>query len=222
MKTSVLLNFFITSFALMNPLGALPIFLGYTARESRSVQRLVAVFVALTVLVLLLIFLLIGNPLLGFFGISIDAFRIAGGILLLVTGLKIISGGPGEISRERVGAEAGLSRLREAETIYQKIVIPLAMPLIVGPGAITNVILFSSPSGEGHVVDGGLIATTVVLGLSVLAIFLSGQWLPLILGPIGMNVLLRVMGLMVVAMGVQFMITGVLQIIVNELAPALR
>ncbi|MFO8238544.1 MAG: MarC family protein [Prochlorococcaceae cyanobacterium] len=222
MQTSVLLNFFITSFALMNPLGALPIFLGYTARESRSVQRLVAVFVALTVLVLLLIFLLIGNPLLRFFGVSIDAFRIAGGILLLVTGLRIISAGPGNSSRERVGAEAGGSRLQEAETIYQKIVIPLAMPLIVGPGAIANVILFSSQAGQGHVVDGGLIGTTVVLGMSVLVIFLSGQWLQLILGPIGMNILLRVMGLMVAAMGVQFMVTGVLQIIINELAPALR
>lgn len=93
MQTSILLNFIITSFALMNPLGALPIFLGFTAREGKTVQRLVALFVSLTVLGLLLIFLFIGDPLLRFFGVSIDAFRIAGGILLLVTGLKIISGG---------------------------------------------------------------------------------------------------------------------------------
>ncbi|MCP9928253.1 MarC family protein [Cyanobium sp. CH-040] len=219
---STLLNFVVTSFALMNPLGALPIFLGFTARESKPVQRLVALFVSLTVLGLLLMFLFIGDPLLRFFGVSIDAFRIAGGILLLVTGLKIIAGGMADSGDQLVATEAGENKLKEAETIYQKIVIPLAMPLIVGPGAIANVILFSSRAGQGHVVSGGLLVATVVLALSVLVVFLSGRWLQDILGPIGMNLLLRVMGLMVAAMGVQFMVTGVSEIIVNELAPAFR
>lgn len=219
---SILLNFLVTSFALMNPLGALPIFLAFTARESKPVQRLVALFVSLTVLGLLLIFLFIGDPLLRFFGVSIDAFRIAGGILLLVTGLKIIAGGMADSGDQLVAAEAGDNKLKEAETIYQKIVIPLAMPLIVGPGAIANVILFSSRAGQGHVVSGGLVVATVVLALSVLVVLLSGRWLQDILGSIGMNLLLRVMGLMVAAMGVQFMVTGVSQIIVNELAPAFR
>jgi multiple antibiotic resistance protein len=215
-----LLNFIITSFALMNPLGALPIFLGYTARESKAVQRLVALFVSLTVLGLLLIFLFIGDPLLRFFGVSIDAFRIAGGILLLVTGLKIISGGMADSGDQLMAAGEGNDQFQEAETIYQKIVIPLAMPLIVGPGAIANVILFSSRAGEGHVVGGGLVAATAVLALSVLVVFLAGRWLQAIIGPIGMNLLLRVMGLMVAAMGVQFMVTGVTQIVIKELAPA--
>ncbi len=92
MNGSQLINFMVTTFALLNPLGVLPIFIGLTARESRGVQRLVALFVALTVLALLLVFLFVGESILQFLGVSMDAFRIAGGILLLLMGLKIVSG----------------------------------------------------------------------------------------------------------------------------------
>jgi small neutral amino acid transporter SnatA (MarC family) len=81
-------NFVITTFALMNPLGVLPIFIGFIARESRAVQRLVALFVALTVLILLITFLFIGKELLQFLGVSIDAFRIAGGDSPVADGLE--------------------------------------------------------------------------------------------------------------------------------------
>lgn len=221
MHGSIFYNFIITTFALMNPLGVLPIFIGFTARETRAVQRLVAFFVALTVLALLLVFLFVGSDLLRFLGVSIDAFRIAGGILLLLMGLKIVAGEEGGSDLQLSGAGAGVTELKVAETIFQKIVIPMAMPLLVGPGVIANVILYASKDGDG-VDRGGLVVGAFLLALVVLAIFLAGRWLKALIGPIGLDILMRVMGLMVAAMGVQFMVTGVTQIVTTQLAPALR
>jgi MarC family membrane protein len=221
MQQASFFNFVITTFALMNPLGVLPIFIGFIARESRAVQRLVALFVALTVLILLITFLFIGKDLLQFLGVSIDAFRIAGGILLLLMGLKIVTGEDGASDVQLPGAAAGQTELKEAETVFQKIVIPLAMPLLVGPGVIANVILYASKDGDG-LDRGGLLVGAFLLALAVLVIFLSGRWLKAAIGPIGLNILMRVMGLMVAAMGVQFMVTGVSQIFIEQLAPALR
>ena len=84
--STIIGTFAATLFALLNPLGMLPVFIGYTARMRVGVQRWVAVFLSLTVLGLMLLFLFAGRALLDFFGITLDAFRIAGGILLLLTG----------------------------------------------------------------------------------------------------------------------------------------
>ena len=221
MNGSELINFTVTNFALLNPLGVLPIFIGLTARESRGVQRLVALFVSLTVLALLLVFLFVGESILQFLGVSMDAFRIAGGILLLLMGLKIVAGDAGDSGGQLSEVAAGVSELKEAETVFQKIVIPMAMPLLVGPGVIANVILYAAKDQADH--DGGvLVLGAFLLSVVVFAIFLAGRWLKAVLGPIGLNILMRVMGLMVAAMGVQFMVTGVSQIFITQLAPAIR
>lgn len=211
----------VTTFALLNPLGVLPIFIGLTARENRGVQRLVALFVSLTVLALLLVFLFVGESILQFLGVSMDAFRIAGGILLLLMGLKIVAGDAGDSGSQLADAAAGVNELKEAETVFQKIVIPMAMPLLVGPGVIANVILYAARDKADH--DAGeLVLGTFLVSLVVFAIFLAGRWLKAVMGPIGLNILMRVMGLMVAAMGVQFMVTGVSQIFITQLAPAIR
>ena len=216
-----LINFIVTTFALLNPLGVLPIFIGRTAREDRRVQHLVALFISLTMLALLLIFLFVGESIIQFLGVSMDAFRIAGGILLLLMGLKIVAGDEGDPGAQLTKVAVGVNDLKEAETVFQKIVIPMAMPLLVGPGVIANLILYAAKDKAEH--DGGaLVLGTFLLSVVVLAIFLAGRWLKAVLGPIGLNILMRVMGLMVAAMGVQFMVTGVSQIFITQLAPAIR
>ncbi len=84
--TGILSTFAATSFALLNPLGMLPVFMGYSANLSPGVQRWLALLVSLTVLGLTLLFLLTGNAIIDFFGITLDSFRVAGGILLLLIG----------------------------------------------------------------------------------------------------------------------------------------
>ncbi len=224
MNVPILWNFVITSFALMNPLGMVPIFLALTAGERKDVQRLVALFVAITVLALLLIFMFLGTPILNFFGISLDSFRIAGGILLLGIGINIVNGVEVNPSRTliRKGAEAG--SWAEARSVYQQIVIPMAMPLLVGPGVIANVILYANEieSMKQDLLNFELVGGTLLLSLAVLLIFWSGKWLQSVLGDVGMSILQRVMGLFVAAMGVQFIATGSVNTILKQLVPAFR
>lgn len=180
-----------------------------------------ALFVSLTVLVLLAVFLIIDESILQFLGVSMDAYRIAGGIRLLLMGLKIISGDAGDSEIRDSGSAVAESELQEAETVFQKIVIPLAIPLLVGPGVIANVVLYAAKNRADH--DGGaLLLGSFLLSVVVLAIFLAGRSLKAVVGPVGLNILMRVMGLMVAAMGVQFIVTGVSQIVITQLAPAIH
>ena len=223
MNWSFLSNFAITLFALLNPLGMLPIFIGYTARESREVQRLVALFLSLTVLALLLIFMLTGSAILNFFGVSLNSFRVAGGILLLLIGINIVNGTgatgtTGLITKDN---QSNLSNLSEAKSIYRQIVIPMAMPLLVGPGVIANVILYANEAQVKKEVglDFGLIVMSAVVSFLVFVILAAGKGLQRLIGDIGMSITQRVMGLFVAAIGVQFLVTGVSNIIIYNIVP---
>jgi MarC family membrane protein len=221
MEWSFLTNFAITLFALLNPLGMLPIFISYTARERQKVQRIVAFFVSLTVLALLIIFMLVGTPLLQFFGVTLNSFRIAGGILLLGMGIGIVNGQSSNTSAD-LGTQQLKDNLSQAKSVYRQIVIPMAMPLLVGPGVIANVILYAS---EAIAKKGGLgielILTTVLVSGLVFLVLASGKWLQKILGDIGLSITQRVMGLFVAAIGVQFIVTGTINIILTQIAPKL-
>lgn len=221
MNFSFLSNFAITLFALLNPIGMLPVFISYTALERKEVQRLVALFVSLTVMALLLMFLLIGSPILQFFGVSLDSFRIAGGILLLIIGIGIVNGKSSDNKEEIVTTETN-NNLTQAKSIYSQIVIPMAMPLLVGPGVIANVILYSNEASKKR--DGLGIELIVVIALVSFLVFVilaTGKWLQKMIGNIGLNITQRIMGLFVAAIGVQFMVTGVINIFVSQIIPEL-
>jgi MarC family membrane protein len=221
MNFSFLSNFAITLFALLNPIGMLPVFISYTANERKEVQRLVALFVSLTVMALLLVFLLIGSPILQFFGVSLDSFRIAGGILLLTIGIGIVNGKSSDNKEEIVTTETN-NNLTQAKSIYSQIVIPMAMPLLVGPGVIANVILYSNEASKKR--DGlgiELILMIALVSFLVFVILAAGKWLQKMIGNIGLNITQRIMGLFVAAIGVQFMVTGIINIFVNQIIPEL-
>jgi multiple antibiotic resistance protein len=221
MNFSFLSNFAITLFALLNPIGMLPVFISYTANERKEVQRLVALFVSLTVMALLLVFLLIGSPILQFFGVSLDSFRIAGGILLLTIGIGIVNGKSSDNKEEIVTTETN-NNLTQAKSIYSQIVIPMAMPLLVGPGVIANVILYSNEASKKR--DGLGIELILMIGLVSFLVFVilaAGKWLQKMIGNIGLNITQRIMGLFVAAIGVQFMVTGIINIFVNQIIPEL-
>jgi MarC family membrane protein len=221
MNFSFLSNFAITLFALLNPIGMLPVFISYTASERKEVQRLVALFVSLTVMALLLMFLLIGSPILQFFGVSLDSFRIAGGVLLLIIGIGIVNGKPSD-NKEEIITTVASNNLIQAKSIYSQIVIPMAMPLLVGPGVIANVILYSNEASKKR--DGlgiELILMIALVSFLVFAILATGKWLQKMIGNIGLNITQRIMGLFVAAIGVQFMVTGVINIFVSQIIPEL-
>ncbi|HWY39162.1 MAG TPA: MarC family protein [Chthoniobacterales bacterium] len=220
-ETSILGTFAATLFALLNPFGMLPVFIGYTAGRSTSVQRWLALFISITVLGLMLLFLFAGTALLNFFGITIDAFRVAGGILLLLIGIRTVARDPTTKAQDLVVASE-VGALCEAESVYGQIVVPFAMPLLVGPGVIANLILYAGEAWErkSPKLASGLVAVTVGVSLFTLVILLSGGFLRRLLGDVGLSIATRILGLLVAAIGVQFVIAGLTNVIVNSIVPA--
>jgi multiple antibiotic resistance protein len=218
-ETSILGTFAATLFALLNPLGMLPIFIGYTASMRTGVQRWLALFVSITVLGLMLLFLFAGTALLNFFGITLDAFRIAGGILLLLIGIRIVAQDPVNKAKDLMVA-SDVGALREAESVYGQIVVPLAMPLLVGPGVIANLILYAGEA-RSATVFWGLVGVAAGVSFLTLVILLSGRFLRRLLGDVGLSIATRILGLLVASIGVQFVIAGLTNVIVHSIAPAL-
>jgi len=220
-ETSILSTFAATLFALLNPLGMLPIFIGYSAGMSLGVQRWLALFVSLTVMGLMLLFLLTGTAILDFFGISLDSFRVAGGILLLLIGINIVTGDPAKAAKDLI-VQAEASALREAKSVYRQIVVPFAMPLLVGPGVIANLILYASEARtiKSDTLFLGLMGVTVGISLLTLVILLSGRFLRRLLGDVGLSIATRILGLLVASIGMQFVITGLSNVVIHTIAPA--
>jgi multiple antibiotic resistance protein len=220
-ETGILGTFAATLFALLNPFGMLPVFIGYTAGRSTSVQRWLALFISITVLGLMLLFLFAGTALLKFFGITVDAFRVAGGILLLLIGIRTVARDPTTKAQDLVVATE-VGALCEAESAYGQIVVPFAMPLLVGPGVIANLILYAGEAWErkSAKLASGLVAVTVGVSLFTLVILLSAEFLRRLLGDVGLSIATRILGLLVASIGVQFVIAGLSNVIVNSIVPA--
>jgi len=180
----------------------LPVFIGYTSGRNVRVQRWLALLISITVLGLMLLFLLAGTALLHFFGITIDAFRVAGGILLLLLGIRTVAQDPASKAKDlAVASEVGA--LCEAESVYGQIVVPFAMPLLVGRGVIANLILYSGEAWErkSPKLASGLVAVTVGISFLTLVILLSGGFLRKLLGDVGLSIATRILGLLVASIG---------------------
>lgn len=203
-------NFFVAMFALIDPIGNVPVFAAATSRASPAGRRWTAAYISLFALGFLAFFYVTGLSLLRFFGISMPAFRIAGGILLLLLGLdmtrKDMSSTFADPSQEHEAVDArGYARRS-----FERLVVPFAMPLLIGPGAISAAIIYA---GEGKELGwAGAAAGLTAIAAVALATFLSFLLTPVLtrlLGRVGMGITVRVAGLILCAMAVQFLITGI-------------
>ena len=120
-----------------------------------------------------------------------------------------------------LASKAALTDWQEAKSLFSRIVVPLAMPLLCGPGAIANVILYASEVEAAHDDRLFLGLILVCVGVSALTciIFCAGQWLNRILGDVGLSIATRILGLLVASMGAQFIMTGLSDLIVHKIAP---
>lgn len=204
-----LARFALALFAIVDPVGMIPIFLlatrGYSLVQSHAAARVAA----LTVLGVLTLFAYLGEPILGFFGIRLAAFSVAGGLLLLLLALSMVQA---HVSPQRQtqdeAAEAG-----ERDAVG---VVPLGVPLLAGPGAITHVIVAAGPA-QGSVVRLSLLLIPVVL--VTLSVWLAFRAAPLIarrLGRTGIHVVTRLMGLIIAAISIEMIASGL-----GELFPGL-
>jgi len=207
------INVFIALFALLDPIGMVPLFAAATIGSPPPAQRRIALYVALFAAAFMIFFFLTGTGLLKFFGISMPAFRIAGGLMLLLMGLNMarddFTSMFAEVVVHEEGAEA-LSSRAYARKRFEGLIVPFGMPLLVGPGAISAAVIYSSEA-KAMGVEGVVAGVLAIIGvcLCVLAAFLAANAISRVLGKIGMTIVVRVLGLILTAMAVQFLIVGV-------------
>ncbi len=191
---------FTTLFIIIDPPGLAPVFIALTQGMRPAQRRAIAIRAVLVATALMMLFLLLGEAVLGFIGISMDAFRIAGGILLFLTALDMLFQRR-QARREDSAAEG------QAEHHDDPSVFPLALPLIVGPGAITTVILLSGQA-QGAA-DLGAIAGVIVAVLAIVMLaFIAAPAIERALGKTGLNIVTRVLGMLLAALAVQFVLDG--------------
>ena len=194
---------FTTLFVIVDPPGLVPMFIALTQGSSSAERRSIAIRSCLTAAALMLAFLFLGEAVLGFVGISMPAFRIAGGILLFITALEMLF--QRRQTRKQNSADEGAAEHQDDPSVF-----PLAMPLIVGPGAITTIILLSGPA-SGPADYAFVAAVMLSVLLCVFLAFLSGGSIERALGKTGINILTRVLGMLLAALSVQFVLDGIQQ-----------
>lgn len=189
---------FVALFVVIDPIGLTPLFIALTSGMAARARRVIALRACLVALLLLTVFGVAGDAVLEFLGISLPAFRIAGGILLFLTALDML------FERRKQRREDQADSAPEAE---DPSVFPLAMPLIAGPGAIATMILLTGSAETGGEIV--LIHAVMLAVLAcVLALFLLAGGLERLLGGVGINVVTRLLGMLLAALSVQFVIDG--------------
>lgn len=210
-------NLFVSLFALIDPIGNVPIFAAATSGDTPAQRRLVAFYIALFASLFLAFFYFTGLGLLQFFGISLSAFRIAGGVLLFLLGLDMSrtdfmeSFASPEAEKPTAAKVSAKQAVRaHARRRFERMVVPFAMPLLIGPGAISTAIIQASEAAR-HGPAGFAVGTVAIfaVGLATLLAFMLADVISRVLGKIGMAIVVRVLGLILCAMAVQFVLVGV-------------
>lgn len=198
---ALFLSAFVTLFVVIDPLGCAPIFASLTSDGSAAHRRAMAIRSTAVAAVILLLFALLGEQLLGLLGISLDAFRIAGGIMLFLIALEMVF----ERRTERRESRAAEVSQNHPEDIS---IFPMAIPMIAGPGAIATVMLLVSQSHgvvESLIVLASLGANMVLM----LASLLTAGAIMRVLGPRLEATITRVLGVILAALAAQFVIDGI-------------
>jgi len=201
------INAFATLFVTIDPVGLAPMFLAVTAGMSQADRRKVAIRATLTAAGILLIFYASGQTVLNVLGISVSAFRVAGGILLFLIAIEMVFGKRQE--RKAETAEKAVEAQGHHGTVNEIAIFPLAIPLISGPATISAIILLSSqaPDTVSYAGLGGVIA---IILLSCMGAFLVADKLERLLGETAQLVITRLLGVLLAALSVQFVADGVL------------
>lgn len=190
---------FVAIFVIIDPFAVVPNFLLFTSNETPAARRGTRIKAITLAFVILVVFALTGMKIFNVFSITLPAFQIAGGILLLLSGINQLMG-----TRSRVRDEEKKEGI-EKEDVW---IFPLGMPLIAGPGAISTVILLSSQAND--YIDLGMLLLAIAASIYACSLVLQGApMLQKALGKTGLNLLTRIMGIILTAIAIQFMMNGI-------------
>ena len=201
----LIFNSFVTLLVVIDPLGLAPLFVGLTHGRSEAYKREAAIRGTVLATVILFFFAFVGQELLDALGIGVPAFRVAGGALLFLLSLDMVFARPSGVRRVTAPEQEEANEAKEEDIS----VFPLAIPLIAGPGSLTTVLLYTGNGGV-LVIAAVLVVLSVVL-LLVLASLLLASRIMRVLGETGANVFSRVLGVLLAALAVQFVLDGVQQ-----------
>ena len=197
MELEFLITSFVALFVIIDPIGLTPIFVALTQGMDQQLRRKIAIRAIAVSGFVISLFILFGETVLGFIGISMPAFRVAGGILLFLTALDMLFQRRSERRENQT----------EDKIIDDPSVFPLAIPLITGPGAIATVILIAGAKpGLIGIASAGIVSTLVLI--SVFIFFSGASGLERLLGRTGIGVLTRLLGMLLAALSVQFVLEG--------------
>ena len=202
-------KFLLALMVIVNPISAVPLFVSMTAEDSAAERNHIARIASISVAVVLIVAAVIGDSVLGLFGITIASFKVGGAILILLMAISMMHATP---SREKqTPGEA-----REAELKDSIAVVPLAIPLLSGPGAISTTIIYATESSSSSHLLAIIVCCLLVALTTWLALRLAtsvSKWL----GETGVNIAIRLMGLLLAAVAVEIFTSGLV-----VLLPGLR
>jgi|TARA_B110000305_G_scaffold69818_1_gene78401 multiple antibiotic resistance protein len=197
---------FAALFSVMNPFGTVPVFVGLTEDRSSLERNKIAFWTSLNVLIILLISFFAGKYILLFFGITLNSLKIAGGLIIALSGFALLTGDFNKhkgMKKEKVKTDI--------ETRSDISLTPLAMPMIAGPGTMSLLITYNQAL-EGLnsmlIISGAIVLSTICIYL----ILKSSFYIVKILGASGINALSRIIGFIVIAIGVEFIISAVVSV----------
>jgi len=190
-------------FSIMNPLGTVPVFVGLTMDHTQKERAITAFWTAIDVLVILLLSFFAGKYILAFFGISLNALKIAGGLIIASSGFALLTG--------KFREHKGMKRQKVQDDIHSREAIsltPLAIPMLAGPGTISLLITYNQEFQKAYEI--GIIVGAVILAtLTIYLVLKSAHIIVKFLGASGINALSRIIGFIVIAIGVEYIISSV-------------
>ena len=202
---------FFALFSVLNPIGTVPIFVGLTQHDTKKERSRISLWTAINVFIILIVSFFIGEYVLLFFGISIDALRIAGGIIIVNSGFALLSG---KLTKKR-----GINKKEETDAQKRNDIAltPLAIPMLAGPGSISLLIAFYQ---EHNTTMEMIISSFAILAIStvIFIVLRSAHYLAKILGASGIVAISRIVGFIVIAIGIQYIVSAIINIIKGNLS----
>lgn len=194
---------FTTFITIINPLSIMPVYLTMTSTLTPQAARNTAIRAVITALITMLLFAFLGEALFKFFQITTNGLKVAGGIIFLLMGMDMLQA---RLSPLKVKKEEVKSYIKDIS------VTPLGIPMICGPGAITNSIILMN-NAETPIMKGTLIVVMVLISLITLIVLISSRRIMKVIGETGNMVMMRIMGLIVMVVAIELFFSGLKPIV---------
>ncbi len=201
MEMSLFINLFVSLFVISNPIGNLPIFISLTENYDKKRRRHAALITFLASLIIMLLAEWCGEPILNFFGISINAFTLGGGFIIFMIGYSMLQSKISEV--QHTNQEHAIAKAKSNSIA----IVPMSIPLIAGPGTMSTIILIVDTHGTLDMRLGDSLVI-IILAIVIYVLLLLSNVISRLLGPAGVKIVTRIMGLILMAIAVGMMAKG--------------